>query len=73
MEKEETKLYSIRVVKDGKKYTDFVLVWRYEGKLYDVRIAPVFSKTAGYSCLYSRSIKCENYEEFGQLVHRVDL
>lgn len=41
---EPVKLYKRRVVKNGKRYVDLVLVWQYGDKVYEVRVNPSFAK-----------------------------
>ena len=41
---EDVKMYKRRVVKNGKRYMDLVLVWTYGDKVYEVRFNPTFAR-----------------------------
>jgi len=61
-------VYSIKKEKNGKTYTDFVLVWENEGKVCDMRIRPGLDNKNLYKVLYAMSEKLGNYEEFSKVV-----
>lgn len=61
-------VYSIQKEKNGRRYTDYVLVWEHDGKVCDMRIKPSFESKDLYKVLFAMSEKLENYEEFSQVV-----
>jgi len=66
-------LYSVKVKKNNKSYTDFVLVWRYGDKVCDMRVEPCFNKTNCFKVLYGASEKVNSYEELAKLTEKAVL
>ena len=75
MEKKDNlvELYCVKVLKDDKRYYDFVLIWRHNDKVYDLRIEPTFYDRNDLKCLLGKSIICETVEEFRELVKKDEI
>lgn len=54
-------LYKFEVAKNGRSYTNLVLVWSYQGKVWRLMMRPSFFKD--YKVAISRAVKVNSLEE----------